>query len=100
MAINPGFTLACSNLGFGCDIVLMIVLNLGLLVFFAKDWKLGLAMGFILNAGAFMWFYTAVGAGYTWSWATPLIAMFVWLILMALTLYTVAKTSRNGGQII
>lgn len=97
MAINPGFTQACTNLAMGCDLVLLLVVNIGLLVFFAKDWKLGLAMGFVLNAGLFMWYYQAVTVkGYAWFWGAPLITMFLWLIIMALTLYTVNKTAQSG----
>ena len=69
MAINPGFTLVCSNLGMGCDAITLIVINIGLLVFLAKDWKLGISMGFLINGAAFMWFYhLTVNKGYTFSW--------------------------------
>lgn len=81
-----------ANVGVSFEVIVVLVVNLGLLVFYAKDFKLGLLSGFLLNAVTFMAFYQ-----FTLNWVVPLVLMFMNLIVMALALYAVSKVDSTRG---
>lgn len=89
---NWGITLITQNLGLSYESVILIIVLLGGFVIYAKDFKLGLVIQFITTGCIFMWFYAA---GY--NYVPALITFFVTFIAMALTLYTVSKTTKAVG---
>ena len=89
-----GINLIAENLGVAFELIITLITNLGLLVFFTRDFKIGMVLMFILNGGLFMWFYAA---GY--NYLAPVVLFFMALIIMALTLYPVSKKVGSGGVI-
>ena len=75
-------TFMTEQLGMNFENVILIVLVIGSLVFFAKDFRLGALILFILSGAVSMWFYNA-GMDYV----NPLIVMFLDLIVLCFTLF-------------
>ena len=70
------------------NVVLLLVL-LGGLVFYARDFRIGALMHFLGLGLIFMWFYNA---GYNY---TPALVFFlIFLVILSLGLYSVARTTR------
>ena len=88
------FTSITANVGFSFENLILILVFVGGLIFYARDFRIGTMLHFIGFALVFMWFYEA---GYTYG--TPLILMFVFLIFLALSLYAVDKSSQRGALI-
>lgn len=91
----PGIELISNNLGIGLEYLILIIVTLAGLIFFAIDWKVGLVIEFLSSGLLFMWFYNDASL----DWAPALIAMFLWLVIMSLTLYSISKTGVSRGQV-
>lgn len=83
-----------ANVGVSFEYIVLIIAIIGLLTFFAVDFRLGVVMGFVLTAGIFMWFYAA-----KLNWVPAVVCMFIFLVVLALTLYFVGQKSATGGLI-
>lgn len=81
-----------SNVNVGFEGIIIILALLCGLVFYAKDFTLGLVMHFFVYACIFAWFYHA---GY--AWVAPLVIMFIFLVLMAFSLYATSQKTIAGG---
>ena len=81
-----------SNVGVSLESIILLGANLGLLVFYAKNFKLGVLMGFMINGITFLGFYQ-----FELNWVLPLILIFMNLIIMSLTLYSVNKVDSGRG---
>lgn len=90
MSLMPGLDIVVANLNVSFETLMLVLFGLGGLIFYAKDVKLGLVLHMLIYGGLFMWFYTA---GY--EWAYPLILFFIFMVLLALSLYAVHKASQN-----
>lgn len=94
MAFNIGIQTIVANLGVSFEWVVTIVIFFGGILFYAKDYKLGVIMHFFSFALLFAWFYYA---GYNY---TPVIVLFfIFLIIMALSLYTISSNKKTTGLI-
>lgn len=92
MALSPMFQVLENGLSMDFSTQILIVVNLGLLVFYAKDFKLGLSLSFLFNGLLFMWFFNQ-----EWNWVLPLILFFMSLIFLSLTLYAVSRVTSARG---
>jgi len=92
--MNIGIELIASNLYTSFENIVLIIVLLGTLPFYARDFKVGLIITFVASGGLFMWFYEA---GYTYVFAITI--FFISLILMAFTLYAAKDTQVQGGFI-
>ena len=90
--MNIGFYTWASNLGVSFETTVLLIAVIGSLIFFAKDFKLGITIMFVTMGALFMWFYAA-GLNYV----PPFMIMFMALIIMAFTFYAVSKTSSSAG---
>lgn len=98
--MNPAFTSIATNLGLGIDFIIWIALTLGFLIFFAKDFKLGVLITFIGEAVIFMWYFTLYQGGYDFNYYYPLIVMFLSLIVLTLSLLFVGGVAdKSGGYV-
>lgn len=86
--------LIIGNVSMGLPEVITFVVIISSIIFYAKDFKLGLVMDFLFSTLLFMWFYAA-----GWDYIIPLILMFVFLASMALTLLPISQVSKEGGFI-
>jgi len=84
-------TLLPSMLGVAFEPILLLVTNIGILVFAAKDVRIAFIVGMVMNAGLFWWFYEA-----SLNYVVPLILIFIYLILMAFSIYAIRSTPTRG----
>lgn len=94
MAINVGFLNLASNLGLDLDVIILIIIVLGSLLFFAKDFKIGAIMLFLTSGVCFMGFYY-----FQLNYVPALVIFFMSLISMAFSYYAVDKTASMGGVV-
>lgn len=97
--MNIGFNLLETNLAMPLSYIAILVLFVCTLVFFAKDFKIGMIMLFFQSGLLFLWFYYMNSTGDAIDYSPPLILMFISIVIMALSLYAVEKTSKEGGFI-
>lgn len=84
-----------SNLGMSLEVGLSSTLLLGTLIFYAKDFKLGLVITFFVSGLLTMMWYA-----FDLNYVPTLSVMIICLILMSLTFYAVSKVSAKTGGII
>ena len=90
----PAITDIATNLGMSFETVILITVLIGGCMFYAKDFKLGLALQLIATGLLFMWFFEQ-GMNY----APSLIMFLITLVILCFTLYAVSKQSTKGGVI-
>lgn len=94
MGINTGLTYIASNLGVTFEILLLFVGVLGSLIFYARDFRVGIIMTFLTTTLIFMATY-ALSLNYT----PALVVVFMSLIIMAFSFYGVGRDSVAGGLV-
>lgn len=97
--MNLIFTSLAENLGFSLDFIIWFTLSVGLIIFLAKDFKLGILVSFIIEGILFIWFYALYEAGQDWNFYLPLMSFFILLIVLALSLLFVGGVTRERGVI-
>ena len=90
--MNIAFSVIEEGLKMGFEDYVLILVVVGGLIFFAKDFKLGIVMWFFVHSLLFLWFYTG---GLNWS--KVLITFFIGLVLMSLSLFSINKTVARRG---
>jgi len=88
------FTSIATNLGVSMDYIILIIAVFGSLIFYAKDFKIGLIMTFLFSGLSFMLSY-AVGG----NWMPSAVVFFMSLAAMSLSLYAVSKAQAQGGLV-
>lgn len=88
------FTTVANAVGMDIEYILLIVVFFGSMIFFAKGFQVGVSMEMLLTGGLFMWFY-ADGLQY----GAALTVFLTWFVIMAISLYFMAKTQPSGGLI-
>jgi len=86
MAPNPfveATSIIGNNLGLAESLIVLFILNVGLLIIYAKDFRIGTMLGFVLNAGLFAVYYQ-INVPY----APALILCMMYLVILSFTLYT------------
>lgn len=92
--------MVASNLAFTWENIVLLLVILGSLVFYAKDFKLGLVIDLLLTAGLFVGFYVGGGGDVAVAnWVPSLVMFFMFVILLTLTLLNVNKYAEAGGLI-
>lgn len=90
--MNLGIENLVANIGMSFENTIFLVVMVAGLIFYAKDYKLGLVMHFLFSGLLFMWFYEA---GY--NYVFPVVTFFMFLIALSFTLYSIAKTTKSPG---
>ena len=93
--MNIGIDNIASFVGMSFENICIFLIAIGGLIFFAKDFRIGVIMQFIGNALLFMLFYAIGGLDY----GSALVLLFFWLTILTLTLYFSAATKRQGAFI-
>ena len=90
--MNAGIETVVANVGMPFVDIITIGILCGSLIFFAKDFKLGVIIGLFLTSGlCTMWFYYNA-----WTY-TRVMAIFLFsIVVMALTFYTMGKSQDVG----
>jgi hypothetical protein len=87
-----GFSVISGNLLMTFEGLLLTIMGFGSIIWFAKDFKLGLIINFMLFGAVFAWFYTAQ-MNYNLS---MLIFLFTF-VLMCMSLYTALSFKGTSG---
>lgn len=74
--------------------VILFVTMCGGLIFYGKDFRLGVVIQAVISAGLFIWFYEA---GYNWT--PSLIVFLITIVLLTFSLLFTAKSSYHGGTV-
>lgn len=90
-----GIDLIVQNLDISFEIVMSIIFYLGGLLFYAKDFRLGTFLHAAVFMGLTAWFYE-----FDMVWQIPLIIMIAHIIIMAFTIFALAKRGRTGGSLV
>lgn len=92
-----GLEVIATNTGFGVDDLILIIVAVGGIIFYAVDFKKGLLLHNFAFVLITMLFYgVRTGLGWDWDWTKPLYAFLITLIIMAFVLYG-AKNQTGGG---
>ena len=92
--MNIGIDLIAQNLLMSFETVVLLIMIIGSLVFFAKGFQIGITMMFVISGAVFSWFYYS-GLNY----APMLVIFLLSLVVMTFSLYFVGKTSLAGGVV-
>lgn len=85
-------TIIEANTGFTIINLLTIVLNIGLIIFMAKDFRIGIIMMLLMNTSLFL---LSLSQGWDYSIVLPLVLLSIGLLSM--TLWSNNKYSGTGG---
>ena len=88
--MNLGLITLASNVGFSIPNIILLIAMLGCIVFYAKDFRLGVILGFFISGLCFIGFYSA-----DWAYTTALLVCLAHLPLLALSFLFVAQ--NNAG---
>lgn len=92
--MNQGIILISSNLGMALEYILLLILIIGGLIFYAKSFLLGILMSFF-SMGCFFMLCYALGLDYS----VAIKVMLIYFVIMSVSLYAAAKT-QSTGQVI
>jgi hypothetical protein len=92
--MNTGIELVSTNLGMEIQLVILIVVLLGDLIFYADSFLKGIVFTFFTTGGLFMLCYA-----FGWDYSIIFKVFMVTLIAMALSLYAVGKSGEAGGLV-
>lgn len=93
------FSLLTQNIGMAWQWALILVITLGSLIFYAKDFKLGTMIGMFTNFMLFMLFFNKASTWGDQYWVTVIILAFMNLIILSFTLYASTRVAESGGII-
>jgi amino acid transporter len=80
------------NIGMGLEYILLIVIFAGGIIFYALDFKIGVLLHFFFFGLDFLLMYK-LGL----NWVPALVITFMFLVIMAFTFYSIAKTGPKAG---
>lgn len=85
-------TLIEANLQMQLITIISIVLNIGLFIFMARDFRIGLILMMVVNALTFLLAYNQ-----SWNYSLPLTLLVLSVGLLSLSLYSNNKYNVSGG---
>jgi hypothetical protein len=86
------FDVVASNLGMSIESIILLLVLLTGLIAYARGFQVGIITHFVMLAATFIWFYSA-GLQY----GIVLICMLMTLVILCLSIYSMAKTAPSGG---
>jgi len=88
LLLNVGFEEIASNIGVSFELTVFLIVLLGNIIFYAKDFKIGTVLTFFTMGLLFMWFREA-GLNFLY----PLTVFLINVIIMAFTLFSMSKVA-------
>lgn len=88
-----------TNLGFPFEILVLLIITIAGLIFYAKDFKIGLLLHFFAFSATFIWFYQWSLTDSTILWQYPLILSILCIIGLSISLYAVKSQSAGGSLV-
>ncbi|MFW6122380.1 MAG: hypothetical protein ACOC80_15975 [Petrotogales bacterium] len=93
--MGMGIDLIVSNTGMSFEVITIIVVYLGIFVFYAKDFRLGTYIHAVGMMALLVWFYET-----DMAWQLPLAVMIVHIIILSFTIFALAKQGQASGGLI
>ena len=91
--MNISFTIIENNLGMSMGLIVLFVLTIGAIIFFAKSFQIGSLLLLLSSTGSFMLSYSL-----SWNYTPSIIMMFVSIIILSFSLYATGKvTTQQQG---
>jgi len=90
MTWNVGLELIETNLGFNLEIILLIIVVSGGLVFYALSFIIGNIIELVLSTLCFMFAYY-----YNVNWQPALICMLLFFVMLCISLYLTSKATEG-----
>lgn len=87
-----GLETLSTNLAMTFENIVLLVVVLGGLIFYAKDFTLGLILHMFATGLLFMWFYAA-----DYNYVPALVLTLMFFVCMCLSLYATQKQVTYGG---
>lgn len=97
--MNPGLVLLEANLGATLENVILLAFMLGCMIFYAKDFKVGVVLQFIISGCLFLAFYALNEEFGGWNYIPSLVVFLITVVIMSITMYTTFKVARQGAII-
>ena len=88
------FETAIANTGLSFETTVLLIVTVGSLIFYAKDFKIGVVMSFLAYSMVFAWFY-AMGNNYR----NAIFLALLFFIVMCFTLYASSKVNQSGQMV-
>ncbi len=92
--MNLGIENVLTNINVSFETVILLIHLFGSLIFFARNFLIGVMLLFFGSAGIFIWFFN-VG----FNFVPILVIFFISLVMLTLALYSVGRQSLEGGVI-
>ena len=92
MKVWPVFYTIADNVGVSFESLIILLLFIGGIIFYARDFKVGLLLHWFAFGLSFLWFYFQ-----GLNWTIALVLFFMFLVLIALSFYSMAKTTERGA---
>lgn len=92
MSFSSIFSSVATNVGVSKEWIFLLIVMVGSIIFMAKDFKIGLLVLMVTTASLFVWFYEQ-----NLNWVLPFVVFIACLVIMALSLFAVNKSSTTGG---
>lgn len=92
--MNIAITTLSNNLGMSFENIMLMVIVLGGFIFYVQDVKLGMILHVLMTGVLFMIFYN-----FALNYVFSLVTMFIFIVLLSLTLMPVTQGNRQGGFI-
>ncbi len=89
-----GITLIIEGTGLSFETIAVLIILLGGMVFYAKNFKLGLIIQSVVTGLLFIWFYES-----SMDWAPALIIFLITFVILCFSLYAVSKEGAKGAII-
>lgn len=90
--MNIGIDNIVDNVGMGFENIVLLIVVLGCLMFFAKDFKIGMVLTFLLSSVCFIAFFN-----FGLDWGVSLVVMMLSFVLLTLSIYASAKAGSGVG---
>ncbi len=94
MGFNLGIETALANMNISFETMLLVIFLFGGLIFFARNFIIGVMMYFFGSGAIFIWFHTA-----GLNFIPFLTIFFISLVVLTLTLYATSRQAIEGGVI-
>lgn len=82
--------LIAANLDSSVGFIIFFICILGGIIFYSRDYKIGLIIQLVIMVCLFMWFWNM-----GWDYRPPLLCVFITVVFLALSIYANAKTAEG-----
>jgi hypothetical protein len=92
---NLGIDQIMANNGLGFEWTILLIIIFGSIIFFAKDFRIGILMLFVTTGLSFMLFYH-----WGLNYVPAIVLCFMSLVVMAFSFYAIGKSEGVAGGLI